>query len=467
MRPGRPARPLSRPVLLTTVALGGMLAPLNSTMVAVALPELRADFAVGPGTLGWLISSYLIAMAVAQPLGGRIGDQLGRARVLRWGLGAFFGFSLAAAVAPSLLVLVLMRTGQALVGAAIIPNGLAMLRESLPSDRLGRSLGLIGAAMSLAAAAGPLIGAALLTAGSWRLLFLVNVPFVLVAVICMKWLGYQDRRGRARVALDVPGALALGGILVAVTLVLGSLGGAGDWIAPLVGGVSLLVLVPLFIRGQQASPVPVVEWQLFRRRSFAGATAYVLFSNLVMYTALVAVPFFVEEVMGGGSAASGPLLAAMSAAFAVASPVGGRLSDRSGRRGPALAGGLVVIIAAAGLLAVVTRETSPTLLAGALALLGLGLGLGSGPAIAAATEAAPREEAGAAAGVNSMMRYVGGIAGVGLLSTVFDASGGTPPGVALFGAVFAVLFVVALLAAASTLFIGGRLLPLPTLGGHR
>src|SRR5213596_3417495 len=148
-------------LLILTVSLGGILAPLNSTMLAVALPDLRRDFGIGHAEIAWLVSAYLIAMAVAQPLGGRLGDQLGRARVFRAGLVLFLGLSLAAAAAPGFAWLIAFRTGQALVGAAVIPNGLAMLRESVPLNRLGRSGGTTGAAMYTAAAVGPLLGSGL------------------------------------------------------------------------------------------------------------------------------------------------------------------------------------------------------------------------------------------------------------------------------------------------------------------
>src|SRR5947207_3645097 len=112
-------------LLILTVSLGGILAPLNSTMLAVALPDLRRDFGVGHAEVAWLVSAYLIAMAVAQPLGGRLGDQLGRARVFRSGLVLFLGLSLVIALSPTFPVLILLRTTQALVGASVIPNGMA------------------------------------------------------------------------------------------------------------------------------------------------------------------------------------------------------------------------------------------------------------------------------------------------------------------------------------------------------
>ena len=149
-------------LVLIVASLGAVLAPLNSTMIAVALPEIRHDFGLSHASAGWLISGYLIAMAVAQPLGGRLGDQVGRTTVFRAGLIAFFVLSIGATLAPNFALLVTFRVAQAVAGAVLIPNGLAMLRALSPSDQLGRLNGVNGAVLSAAAAAGPLLGAAAL-----------------------------------------------------------------------------------------------------------------------------------------------------------------------------------------------------------------------------------------------------------------------------------------------------------------
>ena len=466
---GRPARgrpPLRYPLLLLTVALGGILAPLNSTMITVALPELRRDFDIGHAEIGWLVSAYLIAMAVAQPLGGRLGDQLGRARVFRLGLAAFLAFSLAAAFSPTFPVLMALRTGQALVGAAIMPNGIAMLRESVSPDRLGRSNGLIGSALSFSAAVGPLLGAGLLAAGSWRLLFLMNAPVVLVALFCLTLLAYPEAAERPRFALDWAGAAAFGALLVSLTVVLNSLGGGA--IGAAAGVAGLLVFGAVFVHRQNTSPTPIVEWRLFLNRSYAGATAYILLANLVMYTTLLTVPFFIEEVQGKGSGTTGTLLGAMSILMAVLSPVGGRLSDALGRRLPALAGGGFMLLGVTLLLGGIDAGSPYLFLAACLAVLGIGMGLSFGAAQTAAVEAAPRELAGAAAGANSMMRYLGSITGVGILGAVLTADGGAP-GIELFRVIFGVLAGMSVLAVLASLFIhryvGGEEMPEPAPAG--
>jgi EmrB/QacA subfamily drug resistance transporter len=439
-------------LLLLTVSLGGILAPLNSTMLAVALPELRRDFGVGHAEIAWLVSAYLIAMAVAQPLGGRLGDQLGRARVFRAGLLLFLVLSLAAAVAPGYLLLILFRTGQALVGAAVIPNGFAMMRESVPVNRLGRSNGLIGSVMSGAAAVGPLLGAGLLTLGSWRLLFLVNVPLVLGALLALSLLDYASNRQRERMSLDWVGALAFAGVLILVTVLLNSLRGDASVLVLGAAVVAFPVFLFVFIRRQFSAVTPIAEWRLFRIRSYAGATGYILLSNLVMYTTILAVPFFVEEVQGKSNLTTGTLLGAISIPVALLAPVGGYVSDGVGRRPPAVIGSVLIVVAVSALLLGMSRDVTYLFLAGALGLLGIGLGLSVGPASAAAIESTPREMAGAAAGTNSMMRYVGSIIGAGVLGTVLN-TGDAAPGIDLFRLIFAVLVVMSVLATVCTLLI--------------
>jgi EmrB/QacA subfamily drug resistance transporter len=442
----------SYPLLLITASLGGILAPLNSTMLAVALPELRREFDVGHAEIGWLVSAYLIAMAVAQPLGGRLGDQLGRSMLFRWGLLAFLVLSIAAAFAPTFPLLVILRTGQALVGAAVIPNGFAMVRESVPTSRLGQSTGFTGSAMSIAAAIGPLIGAALLAVGTWRWLFLINVPLVLLALAALAALHYQDRPQRGELRIDWAGAAIFAALLVAVTFTLNGLGADATTIAFGVAVVGVIVFGLAFIYRQRSTEMPVAEWRLFRNRSYAGATAYILLNNLVMYTTLLTVPFFIEEVQGGGSMRTGLLLGAMSILMAVLAPVTGRFSDSLGRKPLALAGAVVVVAAMLALVAGIDVDSSILFLGACLALLGVGMGLSFGPASTAAIESAPREMAGAAAGTNSMMRYVGSIVGAGVLGAVLSDDGGAPE-IGLFRLIFVLLTVMSGAALVAALFI--------------
>ena len=443
------AEPAKRPnyyLLLAAVAVGGVLAPINSTMLAVALPELRQDFGISHGEVGWLISAYLIAMAVAQPVGGRLSDQLGRARVYRAGLIGFLTFSLAAVFAPSFPTLVVFRTGQAIAGAVLIPNGMAMLRESVPVDRLGRIYGLNGAVMGTAAAAGPLIGGGLLALGSWRLLFLVNVPIVALAFLVLARVDYRDTPSRTRTPIDWIGAALFALALIALTYLLNSVRGGQGTLPIIVAAVVLTAFAAAFAARQLVAAAPVIEWQLFAQRAFAAATSYTLLVNLVMYTMLLTVPFFIQEVQGRSPAMTGLLLGVMSVLMAVIAPISGRVSDAYGRRWPALAGACLALAAAIFLLTGLDEDVPVYYLAIGLALLGAGVGMGFGAATTAAIESAPRSLAGSAAGTNSMMRYIGSILGAGILVGILNTSGATVPGIGVFQAILAIVAGMAALA---------------------
>lgn len=439
-------------LLLVTVSLGSVFAPLNSTMLAVALPELRREFEVGHAEIAWLVSAYLIAMAVAQPLGGRLGDQLGRANVFRAALVAFLALSLACAAAPTFLLLVVLRTGQAIAGAAVIPNGMAMLRESVAPDRLGRSGGFTGSAMSIAAAVGPLLGAAVLALGSWRLLFLANIPLVAAALIAFSVLAYAASGTRQSFDLDVIGAGALSLLLVSVTVLLNALGGGQSVLVLAVATATLLLFTWVFVRRQQGATAPVVEWTLFRNRSYAASTSFILLGNLVMYTALLTIPFFVEEVQRAGSGRTGILQSAIAMPMIFLSPLAGRLSDSLGRR-PLVSAGSILLVASTTALAIgISEDSSFAFLVACMALLGVGMAVSFGPASAAAIECTARELAGTAAGTNSMMRYFGSIVGIGLLGAILTTDSGLP-GIGLFHLIFAVLAAMSAAAALSAIFV--------------
>src|SRR5436305_3627309 len=214
-----------------------MLMPLNSTMVAVALPDivdgLRASIAVS----AWLVSGYLIAQAALQPLSGKLGDRVGRAPMILGGLAAFGVASLGAALAPSFAVLIIFRILQAVAGAFVFPNALGLIREFLPEARRGRAFGTLGSAIGLAAAAGPPLGGLLVGIGGWRAIFLVNLPWVAVAL----WLAQRSmpRRVMPRpcAPFDTAGAVALSALLAGVAWLMNP-GGVPAW-APVVAAVAL------------------------------------------------------------------------------------------------------------------------------------------------------------------------------------------------------------------------------------
>jgi EmrB/QacA subfamily drug resistance transporter len=422
----------SERAVLVAVALGALLAPLNSTMIAVALPRIVDDFHTSVGTVGWLVTSYLLALAVVQPVAGKLGDRHGRRGFVLGGLAVFGVASLGAALSPSLPFLIAFRVTQAVSGAVVFPNGAGLIRQLIPAERRGGAFGIVGGAIALAAGLGPLIGGLLLFAGGWRAIFFVNIPVVGAALV-LAWRSVPKRPGvMPSTAFDW-----LGATLLAVVL-----GGSAALViegrhAPsvLYAGVPLLVVLALeFVRLELRHPDPVFQPRFFAVRGFAAANGGIAASNLAFYTVLLATPILLTRHLHWASLQTGVALALLSAPMVVFSPVGGRLADRLGRRPPAVAG---CAILALGLLPLALAPgLSPYALLPCLSLMGAGVGLSTAGLQASAIEALDPEQAGVAAGVFSTSRYIGSFAGSIALARLLDEG----VGLSGFHAVFLIAF---------------------------
>ncbi|HET8823384.1 MAG TPA: MFS transporter [Thermoleophilaceae bacterium] len=449
-----PPRKRSRPgveqrerTVLLTAALGTMLMPLNSTMIAVALPDVVEDLDVSLGSTAWLVSGYLIAQASLQPLAGKLGDRLGRRPLILAGLASFGLASLGAAFAPSLTVLIAFRVLQAVTGALVFPNSIALVRELLPEERRGTVFGLIGSAIGLAAAGGPPLGGALVALGGWRALFLVNLPWVAVAM----WLAL--RSVPRRLATTDRGRFDLGGA-VALSLLLGSTawllnpGDVPGWAVP-AAVVALVVLVVAFVRYELGQDDPIVEPRFLRVRPFAAATASVGLSNLALYGTLLAVPLLLADRPRWSAGEIGLAVGALSFPLLALSPVGGRLSDRAGRRTAAVAG-LTLVTVGLTPLALAGEEIAAGLLIGSIAVAGAGLGLSNAAVQAAGVEALAPRHAGVASGIFSTGRYLGGIAAASLVAGLVNGGDGD------YGMLFTIEVAAALASTLLALALPGR-----------
>lgn len=404
---------------LVAAGLAAALMPLNSTMIAVALPEISDDLDVAPATATHaLVTSYLVAAVVLQSPGGKIGDRIGHARVLAIGqlliaAGAVLGY-----LAPSLLVLTVARVSMAAGGAVLVPATVALLRHGLPVERRGRAFGAFGAVMALAAALGPLLGGELVRAFGWPSVFAANLPVLAVSTT----LGVLGSRvvvapGRAAPSrFDWLGSALLAAALTSV--VMGLSAGGGPAIALLVVGAGLFV--PFAVWERRVGD-PVVAFSLFRSVPFSAGTVLVAVQNLVMYALVFQVPLMAVALFDLDARGTGRVLVSLMLAMVIVSPVGGRLADLVGARPMAITGSAVSLLAVAALAAI--DLTAPGDVAIPLALLGVGLGLTTPAAQSASISAVPPDRTGMAAGVGSTMRYLGGITGVAVMSLLLDVSG--------------------------------------------
>jgi len=437
---------LLTPILIGVVS-GSILVPLNSTMLAVALPGVMDEFGLGADNVATLVSLYLGAVAIALPIGGTLGDRYGARRTFLVGVLAFGLASLLAAVAGTFLVLQLARVLQAASGALVSTSSAVLIREAAPSERRGEAFGLFDGLTSVSAAIGPFIGGVLVGAFGWRSMFVVAVPIAVVSAGLVGFVLAPDRLARRigesapdpgtpesvlplerdpgreefapalRRRIDVPGLVLLG---LAIVAFLVALRGPGIGTAWLIAAIALVPLAVAFVLVELRTDHPAVDPRLFQVPAFAAAVVGVFGSTVILHGSFILVPLAVERLLHENAATSGVVLLGIAGVGALMAPFGGRISDRTGRRNVVVAGSLVSAVALAGLWLPAGTST-PLAIALLLGVVGFGNGLTS-PRQVAALESTGRDRTGMAAGTYYTGRYLGGVVGASLAGVILGST---------------------------------------------
>jgi len=357
------------------IALASALVPLNSTMIAVALPTLADEFEITTGHAGVLITVYLVAMLVGQPTAGRLADHIGARRLAIIAVAGFGLFSAAAMFTTTFAMLVTARAGQAVFASALSPSVQALVRKVTNSENRGRAFGLQGSVIGAGAGLGPVIGGLLLAGFGWRAIFAINLPIVVVVLVVLQ--------RSVPVAVDGRPAHA----------------DAGPTTEPIAPNPPL------------ANP------------TFLAAFSTQALAVFAQYALLLICPILLDD-RDWGTGAIGLALSALTLGMILMGPTGGRLGDEWGRRRPVVLGLAVSTVAVAASAAFGTTVGSAMLI-GTLLAFGLGYGVASPGILTAGIEAAPEQRVGLAAGLLSMSRYVGSIVASILLTLVVsdDANG--------------------------------------------
>jgi DHA2 family methylenomycin A resistance protein-like MFS transporter len=354
---------------------------------------------------------------------------------------------LLAATAGSFPLLAIARVLQAISGALVSTSSTALVRDEAPPARRGAAFGLFDSVTSVSAAIGPLIGGLLVVAFGWRALFLLAIPVSIVALLAVGRIAppgsgagppttHQGDRVVPR-PIDLRGLSLLAATLIAALIGIrspldGAIGSGAIAVAVILGAIFLMV--------ELRADHPAVDLRLLATRAFAAALAGVFGMTVILHGSFLVVPLMVERLQGGSAAEAGVVLLGISALWAVAAPIGGRASDRIGRRRPAVIGGVVTVFGLAALAALGASITT-VVLAGCLALVGFGMGLAGSPRQTAAIETVSPDRVGMAASTYYTGRYLGGVVGASLAGAVLGSSV-TPTGVSV---VFTILTVVGVL----------------------
>jgi EmrB/QacA subfamily drug resistance transporter len=409
--------------VLLVVSAAVFMASLDLFIVNIAFPDIQRDLGGSDSSLSWVLNAYAIVLAAALVPLGRIADIVGRRRAFHVGLVLFAVASGLCAAAPSVAALVAARVLQALGAALLVPTSLALLLSAAPVEKRNAYVGAWAAVGAVAAAAGPPIGG-LLVQLSWRWVFIVNLPVAAIALVAGMRVLREERDESATRLPDLLGAAVLTagvGALTAAIVEGPSWGwGSARVIGMFAGSLGLLLA---FARRTSRHPLPVVEPELLRVRSFAAANLAAIaffggFGAMLLGGVLFLTRVWGESVLTAGLMISpGPL---MAATFSV---VGARLNDRFGHRvvamlgGVAFAAGSVWWASRMGAHPDYARDFLPGFMVG-----GMGVGLVIPTLSGAAAAALPPHRFATGSGIFGMSRQLGSALGVALLVAVV----GTP-----------------------------------------
>ena len=439
-------------------------AQLDASIVTLAFPTLQRDFPASLAAVEWVSLAYLLVLISSVIAVGRLSDMVGRKLVYTWGFLLFGLSSLGCGLAPSLTLLIVMRMVQALAAAMLQSNSIALVSTSTPKLHLGKALGVQGAAQALGLAFGPTVGGLLLSVGSWRLIFLVNVPVSVIGFVTGWFLLPRSRNLAERTTLDWAGLAmfvpAISGLLIFLSL--GTKDGFLDPVVIATMGASVLLAASFVAHERRFRGTPLVELGLFGNRTYRNAVIGGLIAFLIMFGVMFVVPFLLENARHTSPASAGLLLTVLPLTLGIVAPFAGRIADRLGPHTLKVFG-MLCISGGTGLMAIGGGHSLAILLAG-LALAGLGLGAFIPSNNSSFMTSVDPRQAGAASGMINLARGLGTSLGVALTGLVFGAVAGADASsvVAGFSAACAMLAGLAVVGALLSGQKGRKAAPPPT-----
>jgi EmrB/QacA subfamily drug resistance transporter len=405
--------------ILLALALGVLLAALDQTIVATALPTVAGDLG-GLSDLAWVVTAYLVAETVSMPLYGKLGDVVGRKRVLIFAISLFLAGSALSGLAASMTELGAFRALQGLGAGGLIVTAMAVIAELVEPRQRAKYMGMIGGVFAVASVAGPLAGGLLVDQLSWRWIFYVNLPVgaAALAVISAK---LPAAARAARRPIDVVGA-ALLTAAAASTVLVASWGGAQyAWGSPAILALGAVAIVTAggFVRQERRAADPVLPLSLFAARPFWSAGLSGFLVGMAMFGAVTFLPLYLQIVDGASATTAGLRMLPFVVGAMLANSISGKLISKAERYKPYPVAGAGLMMAGLLVLSRVDRGTSAVLVALDMVVIGIGIGLVMQVVILVAQNHAPRRHIGVATSTVTFARSIGATIGVAIFGAIF------------------------------------------------
>ncbi|MCE9575396.1 MAG: DHA2 family efflux MFS transporter permease subunit [Deltaproteobacteria bacterium] len=424
-----PPRAVGKWTVAISIAFGSLMATIDTSIVNVAIPQIRGQLGASLQEITWVTTAYMIAMVLVMPLTGFLGSFFGQKRVYVASLVIFTAGSVMCGTARSLETLVLWRFVQGLGGGALQPTQQAILRQTFPPAEQGMAMAVFSMVIMVGPAIGPVLGGWITDDYSWPWIFFVNLPVGILGIyLTMRnvhepadvLVANRERAEIQRKHLDWAGIIFMAIAIIALQYVLEE-GSAKDWFdsteIQVVTYIAVVALAAFIIR-ELTAVAPVVDLRLFRDPTFASGTFIggVVFAMLM--GSMLLLPVFMQELMHFSATQSGVVLLPRTLAMMVAAPFVGRLYNQVS---PRILVGIGMMLTALGcwMQADITLLTSTSDLFWPLAITGMGFAFLFVPLTTAALSGIQRHELAGAAGVNAFVRQVGGSIGLSVFATMF------------------------------------------------
>jgi DHA2 family multidrug resistance protein len=410
--------------LLANIMLGTFMAVLDATIVNVGLPKIMASFGVGLDKIEWVVTAYMLAMAVALPTSGWLADKFGYKRLYFIGLFLFTLGSMLCGRSSDENMLILSRVIQGFGAGTIQPLGMAIITREFPPHQRGIALGFWGISAAASVSFGPLIGGFLIDRFSWPLIFDVNIPVGILAMLFTIIIQSEYKNKKTR-KFDYIGFISVT-IFLPLTLFALSEGNtatnSAGWHAPYIlacGAISLIALA-VFITAELTAKEPLLDLRLLLNHNFGIANIILVIFSLGMFGSTFLLPMYLQNSLGYTALQAGSVFLPVGFIQGITAPIAGRISDKVSGKLPLFAG--VILFAFSFYLnSNLSWLTEHKYIMFSLYLRGLAMGLMFTPLTAISLLDIPREKMAQASAITNSIRQLGGSLGVAILATMLTA----------------------------------------------
>ncbi len=419
-----PRNKLYKWFVLANVMLGTFMAVLDSTIVNVSLPKIMSSFGVGLSTIQWVITAYMLSMAAMLPTSGWLADKFGYKKVYFWGLFLFTFGSLLCGMSNDETTLIASRVLQGLGAGMIQPLGMAIITREFPPQQRGIALGFWSIAAAASVSFGPMIGGYLVDNFSWQLIFDVNVPVGILALVFTVIIQREFINPNVK-KFDYIGFISVV-IFLPVLLYALSEGNAqtnsAGWSAPyiLVCFAVSAVALAVFLTQELTTENPLIDLRLLGDYNFGMTNIVMLVFSMGMFGSTFLLPLYLQNSLGYTALQSGAVFLPVGIIQGAIAPVAGRFADKVDAKIPVIIG-VALMVLSFYLNAQLSYLTERPFIMLSLYIRGLGMGLMFTPLTTLGLLTISREKMAQASGISNTIRQIGGSLGVAILSTVLTA----------------------------------------------